>query len=237
MEEPRRGDGPFEGRRDEPRDPPLPLPLEADPEGLLEGLQPPPPRASFPGSEWLVAESPKEVLHRLLDGDPLRMADRCRLRMRKRAFFLNAERLHFKALARTAYASMGYEGHPALGNWLEECIDQAMEDMRSEQYEEEFRSLPPEQSEDGDFYANFAEKTGIEVGLARLACLALNNLPEETRLAFQAVGIEGKTVHRYVAEGHGPPDRVRRLLRSAALSVLLVLEEGKLDEDRGESDV
>jgi len=98
------------------------------------------------------------------------------------------------------------------------------------------RSLPAEESEDGEFYALFAERTGIETGLARLACLALNDLPEETRLAFYAVGIEGKTVHRYVAEGHGPPDRVRSLLRSAALSVLLILEEGRLDDDRGELD-
>ena len=48
-----------------------------------------------------------------------------------------------------------------------------------------------------------SDKAGIEVPLARLACLALNNLPDETRLAFQAVGMEGKTIHRYVAEGHG----------------------------------
>ena len=57
---------------------------------------------------------------------------------------------------------MTYAGSPALGAWLEECIDEAIEDMRSEQYEEEFRSFPPEQSDDGAFYASFAEKTGLE---------------------------------------------------------------------------
>jgi len=234
VQEPRREDGSFRDPFPEDDDNPLGISHDEDPEGLLEEYAPP-QRGEFAGSELLIAEQPREVLHRLLDGDPLHMDERCRARMRQRAFFLHAERLFFKAVARTSFASMSYAGTPPLEEWLEACIDQAIEDMRTEQYDEEFRALPPSLSEDAAFYTAFAEKTGIETGLSRLACLALNNLPEESRLAFQAVGIEGKTIHRYVAEGNGPPDRVHRLLRTVALSVLLVLEDG-LDPSEGDPD-
>jgi hypothetical protein len=230
VDEPRREDDPYPGRNPEDEDRPLGEPDERDPEGLLEGSLTPLPRGEFPGSELLVADSPREVLHRLLDGDPFHIGDRCRLLLRQKAFFLNPERLFFKSVARVSYASLDYGGKPPLERWLDRCIDRSIEDMRSEQYEEEFHALPPEESDDGAFYTNFADKAGIEVPLARLACLALNNLPDETRLAFQAIGMEGKTIHRYVAEGHGPPDRVRRLLRHAALSVLLALENGRLED-------
>ena len=70
----------------------------------------------------------------------------------------------------------------------------------------------------------FARKTALDVGRSRLACCVLNNLPEETRKAFHAYAMEGKTVNRYVAEGNGPPERMKRLLRSAAANVLFVLE-------------
>jgi len=212
------------------------VPRDGNPEGLGEAFVPPDRAEGFPHSELLVAEQPREVLHRLLDGDPLELADRCRIRLRERALFLNVERLFFKAVARTSFAAMSYAGRPRLETWLERCIDQAIEDMRTEQYDEEFRSLPPSLSEDEPFYTAFAKKTGVEPGLSRLACLALNNLPPESRRAFQAVAIEGKTIHRYVAEGHGPPDRVQDLLRSVALSVLLVLEEGRLDHSGGDPD-
>lgn len=228
MDDSRREDG-FHPERIPEEEQPAPGGIrDSDPEGLAEGLPPPRPRGGFAGSEWLVADSPREVLHRLLDGDPLGIQDRCRTRLRQKAFFLNPERLFLRALARVSFAAVDYSGKPSLGRWLDGCVDLALEDLRSEQYEEEFHDLPPEESDDGAFYAQFAHRTGIELPLARLACLALNNLPPETRLAFQAVGMEGKSVHRYVAEGHGPPDRVRQLLRHAALSVLLALENGKL---------
>jgi hypothetical protein len=235
VDEPQSGDGSFQDPI-EGDDSPLGAPRDSDPEGLRESHVFPERRDGFAGSELLVAEHPQEVLHRLLDGDPLQLGDRCRVHLRRRAFFLNVERLFFKAVARTSFAAMSYAGRPPLDPWLDACIDRAIEDMRSEQYDEEFRSLPPALSEDQAFYLAFAQKTGIEMGLSRLACLALNSLPQESRLAFQAVGIEGKTIHRYVAEGNGPPERIRSLLRTVALSVLLVLEDGHLDHPGGDPD-
>lgn len=210
MDDSRREDGFHPERIPEDEQPAPGWIRDTDPEGLAEGLPPPRPRGGFAGSESLVADSPREVLHRLLDGDPLGIEDRCRTRLRQKAFFLNPERLFQRALARVSFAAVDYSGKPSLGRWLDGCVDLALEDLRSEQYEEEFHKLPPEESDDGAFYAHFAHRTGIEVPLTRLACLALNNLPPPSSSA--AIPTPG-------GAGHALADRPNRLLRTLLLSL------------------
>lgn len=68
-------------------------------------------------------------------------------------------------------------------------------------------------------FAFLAETLGIPVALARRACVAFNYLPDRIRGAYYAVLVEGKTVNRYVAEGHGPPERVRADIEAAIRAI------------------
>jgi len=181
------------------------------------------PSQRYPGDEVLGGESPAEVLERLVDGDPLHVEDRCRLRLRQKDYLLPLERLVDRAMARAAYAAVEYAGEPPLGEWLSKCIERAERDLLDEQYDEEVRRVPPSLSADRSFYEELAKSTKIELALCRSLCLAVNSLDSEHRSVLCAVTLHGKSLRRYVAEGNGPPARVSQLLREALVDVLATL--------------
>jgi len=49
--------------------------------------------------------------------------------------------------------------------------------------------------------------------------VAFNFLPDRVRGAYFAVLVQGKTVNRYVAEGHGPPERVKADIEMALRAI------------------
>ncbi len=168
----------------------------------------------FPGSEALRGRSPMEVLHRLLDHDPFELQGRSVGRLEARALLLAERRVYLRTLARVAYAAPKYRGVPPLDEWLEGRIDQAIEEILEEDLEAELSGEPlavPYESR----LVSLSESLGLEIGMTRRACLRFNALPDRARRAFFAVAIQGKTVHRYVAEGQGPPLTVVADLRLA----------------------
>jgi hypothetical protein len=154
------------------------------------------------------------VLSRLVDGDPLEIEARCLEELREQAFLLCVSRVHLRSVARIAHAAMRYRGEPALDVWLKERVEHSIKELLEEDREEERVGVPPSQPWDPR-YAFVSEALGIEPTLARRACVAFNLLPHEVRCAYYAVVVDGKTIHRYVAEGHGPPDRARSHLKLA----------------------
>jgi hypothetical protein len=168
----------------------------------------------FPGSEILSQESPKRVLSRLVDGDPLEIQARCKEHVYDQAWLLSVSRVHLRSVARIAHAAMRYRGEPALDAWLKERVEQSTLELLEEDLEEERVGIPPAEPWDPR-YAFVSEALGIEPTLARRACVEFNLLPHEVRCAYFAVVVEGKTIHRHVAEGHGPPDQARSHLKLA----------------------
>ena len=71
----------------------------------------------------------------------------------------------------------------------------------------------------GVVFEFLAETLGIPKALARRACVAFNYQPERVRCAYFAVLVQGKTVNRYVAEGHGPPERVKADIEMALRTI------------------
>ena len=123
-------------------------------------------------------------------------------------------RVELRSLARVAYSAPQYRGVPPLGKWIADLIDRAIGEVANEDREAERDGLPlPETSEAG--FRFVAELLGIEPQLSRRATVAFNSLPWEVRSAWFAVAVLGKTVHRYVAEGHGPPEVVRAHMKLA----------------------
>jgi len=170
--------------------------------------------SGFPGSDVLSRRSPREVLERLVDGDPFEIRARCVERIHAEAVMVCVRRLHLRSVARVAYAASRYRGEPALDAWLAEHIAFSLRELLEEDREEERLKIPPSRPWDPR-YAFLSETLGVEPTLARRACVDFNLLPHDVRCAYFAVLVEGKTIHRYVAEGHGPPDRVRARLKRA----------------------
>lgn len=167
--------------------------------------------ARFPGSEFLSGASTRDVLVKIVEGDPLEIGELALERLRERALMLDTYRVTLRAMARTARAAMSYRGTPDLTTWLRSRIDESIDDAILEDREEERLALPA--AEGGDArYAFLSEALGVEPGLARRMCVIFNDLPDEQRRAFCSIVMEGKSLNRHVAEGNGPPSKVRELL-------------------------
>lgn len=187
--------------------------------------------SDYPGRAILGSPSSRVVLERLIDGDPLELEARCRERMFAQAYFIDPKRLLLRVVARVAYHAPRYRGEPRLDDWLISCIDESLGDLVDEDREAEASNLPPTAPWDPR-YAFISEILGVEPALARRACLNFNMLPIETRRAFFAIAVEGKSIHRYVAEGNGPPQLVRERLDAALRALGRKLELG-LDDIEG----
>lgn len=187
-------------------------------------------RPEFPGSELLVGSSPREIAARITPGDPLGFAGRCEARLRERALLVAPNRLLPRALARTARAAMSYRGTPPLANWLSARVDQAIEDCLLEDREDEHAHRPATDPRDSR-YAFVAEVWGVPPAVARAACIVFNDLPSVVRRAWWALTVEGKSINRYVAEGHGPPQRVEARVKRAIQAMSLLRDPGGEDPD------
>ncbi len=169
----------------------------------------------FPGWSILRGDSPVRVLDRIIDDDPLDIYLVCEERLRMRAILLDEHRLTLRAMARTAYLAPRYRGEPPLAQWLAERADDAIQELVDEDSADELRCAPVEEPWD-ERYSFLAEAIGATASVARTLCVRFNGLADDVRHAFHNVTIQGKSLHRYVAEGHGPPARVNELLRRAA---------------------
>src|SRR4051812_31993837 len=79
--------------------------------------------------------TPREILCRIVQGDPLGLRDRVALRLHADAYLLDADRVLLRALARCARFAGRYQGRPELGSWLDEIAGQAVEEVLREDLE------------------------------------------------------------------------------------------------------
>ena len=187
----------------------------------------PPQSRDYPGAELLRDESPRRILRRIHEGDPLGLAQRCSERLHQRAILLAGDRLLARTLVRVALRAPAYDGVPPLDRWLEQGIDREILDLLGEDADAEHRGDPPTETWDPDF-AFLSETLGVEPPLARKAAIVFNDLPPAIRRTFWEVVVKGKTTHRWVAEGHGPPEYVKEQL-GYALGMVSSLGEADLD--------
>lgn len=176
---------------------------------------------AFPGALLLSGERPSDVMARVTRGDPLDVGGRSVKRLRERAFLIDSGRLCLRAMAHIAHGAPSYRGDPPLASWLQACIDEAIVELMEEDAYEEAAG----QEFDGEWrerYGFLVDLLGIPPAKARKACIVFNALPPKDRRTFWAICVEGKSVHRYVAEGHGPPKKVEQRIEKVfrALSFL-----------------
>jgi hypothetical protein len=181
-------------------------PTEASPRGREEALV---PKSSgvLPGWQTLLSGSPREVLSRLVQDDPLGLRGRIAERLRADALLLDGDRAHLRALARISRCSGSYRGRPELSEWVDGAVRESVEELVRERHEHarrlprarddrerERRTEPASAPEtrDGDAFEALAGPLGLEPSSMRVACSAFNVLPFADRSAFFDLVLEAR---------------------------------------------
>jgi DNA-directed RNA polymerase specialized sigma24 family protein len=162
----------------------------------------------------LLAGGPREVLARLVDGDPLGLRAVVRERLRARAYLLDADRVFLRSLARIARYAPRYRGAPPLEAWLVGIVDEALLDL----LEEEREAGPPPAS---DAIRELARPLGLDPAAMRAACRRFHELPEPERRTFLALFVEGRDLDLLARSAGETATAVARRARHALLTVIL----------------
>jgi DNA-directed RNA polymerase specialized sigma24 family protein len=226
-----RADAASPARESEARAPAEPA-QAADPDAAADAE----PRARHQHWRQLLAgASPREVLARLLNGDPLDVRRAVARRLRERAYLFDADRVHLGAVARCARFALRYRGQPELDAWLADIVDQTLLDLlREEQIGE--RSNAPTPEDDRSVYADLARPLGLEPTAMRAACAAFNREGEPERRAFYALVIEGRSLDELARENREPATDIARRARRALEAVLVAAQQLQTGRGAGGSD-
>jgi len=164
---------------------------------------------------WLVG-SPREVLARIVPGDPLGVRDAVALALRAECVFLDADRVHLRALALVARGAARYRGRPELATWLAAESARAVAAVLREDGE-------ARREADGAF-AQLARPLGLDPDALRRGCTAFNRLPAADRVAFFALAIWNRRLDDLVRESGESATEIARRARRGLDAVMLALQ-------------
>jgi hypothetical protein len=192
------------------------------PESLRESVLTAPPDAA----RWLEGASSREVLQRLLHGDPLGIEARCACRIRERALLIARERVVMRAAAQVAFHAPSYREWQPMHLWLRGHIDRAMHALLERDRAAELANEPPEDDEAWGF---LTRALGIDPQGARRAALAFNDLPLSVRRVFWRTMVEGAGEERCVADGLGTLTQIHERSQRALATLSLGVDPGGAD--------
>lgn len=176
-----------------------------------------PRRGAVDWRRFLATGSPREVLARLVDGDPLGVRALVAERLNTSRRLLDAERVTLRTLARVARFACRYRGRPEFETWLVERCDEAIDDILDEEREAAASSFASEPSE---AFTLLAEPLGIEAQVARRACVAVNDCTFEERDAFFALVLEARPLDQVAQDKDCEPTLLARRARRVLLAIL-----------------
>jgi hypothetical protein len=180
--------------------------------------------ASAKGRTLLTFGGPRDVLARIVDGDPLGLRPRIAARVRARCLLLDADRAHLRTLALCARFAPRYRGRPGLDEWLMGLVDRALEEGVAEEAER-LEGPPPARPETGGAFAQLGKPLGLAPEEVRRACARFNLLPLESREAFFDLVLERGDLDDLARRAAlGATELARRARR--ALQALLGVEVG-----------
>lgn len=195
-----------------------------------EPLPRPAPEGSQPAEPpWksLLCGSPREILKRVVEGDPLDLRSRCELRVRSQAVLLDVHRLHMRTAAHVARHGAAYSGVPPLDIWLSERIRNAVREMLQDEAELAASGAIPEPPEDERLLL-IADTFGIDPHALGRGCVAFNRARYEVRAAFHGLILDAQEPTAWCAANSSTPERATASLRTA-LWALGVRESPDLD--------
>jgi len=185
------------------------------------------PRRVERALDWraiLAGATPREVLARLMNGDPLGLARVVEARLRARAYLLDADRVFLRAAARCARLATRYRGDPPLAAWLAERVDESLLELVDEELEALASGIEPERAP--EVFESLARPLGLDPTRTRRACAVHNALEEAERRAFREVVLEGRDLDELARAGGRSATAIARAARRALLAVLAEIEAG-----------
>lgn len=162
----------------------------------------------------LSGNSPREILARVLDGDPLRLRSRCEERVRAQAILLDVHRLHLRTAAHVARSALSYRGTPPIDVWIAEKVRRSVSELLEEAAERAHAGDVVAGATD-PVQARLADLLGIEPLVLQRGLVAFNRAPYGVRSAFQALVVEGQSLASWCADNSTAPAPARAALRRA----------------------
>lgn len=184
----------------------------------------------------LLGRSPKVILRRLHDGDPLRLRELCERIMDEEALLLDLDRLQLRVQAHVAQAGFRYRGDPPLATFLRAQVDRSLAELLREDEFRDKMGLAPLDPRDPTLEL-ITRLLGCEPSLGRAMLVTFNGLPFPQRRAFVTCVVEDVLVDDYAGTAGLSYDEVCRLLREvfSALSKVGAKKAKDGNDDDGPS--
>lgn len=187
---------------------------------------------------WLAGASSREVLARLVQGDPLAVSEKVGEYLRREALVLSRERTVLRALARIAHAAPRYRGRPGLSTWLESRIEEATHELLEEdadlaaglRYAESGFSTGGQSGSDGPrsvlrsggarFLSDFSKPLGLDEVAALRMGLAFHRQPKSARQAFYDMVLDHRGLDESARRASKSATQTARLAREVLVTLL-----------------
>jgi len=165
----------------------------------------------------LHGRSPREILFRIAEGDPLELGPRIEEVFDEEGLLLESARVHLRTLAAAAYAACANGPPTELGPWMRDLISASVSELLTEDREAE-RSGDPIPSS-GESFLSMTAAFGIEHGLARRASVAFHSLAPLQRRLVRRIVRDGQPLADIARELGCPLRDAKAELRSAVESL------------------
>jgi DNA-directed RNA polymerase specialized sigma24 family protein len=172
-----------------------------------------------PGWRKLLTGTPREVLARLVQDDPLGVREKVASHLKAEALLLDSDRVHLRVIARVSRFAGRYRGRPELPAWIESAVAEAVDELLREDHESD-GSAPAAGAASPDAFAALAPPLGFDPGALRKACAAFNRLPFADRSAFLELAVAGRSLDEVARAAAESATEVARRARRG-LEVLL----------------
>jgi len=190
----------------------------------MESMASPPACPELPRLElapgWrslLQGRSPKEILSRIVSGDPLRLRARSGRALEAQALLLDADRVFLRALALTSRAAVRYRGLPEIDIWLGARVDDALREVL-----EEGEDAPRA----AGAFETMAAPLGLDPRALGRACARFHRLPFPDRRAFFDLVLHARSLDDLArAQGESVTEIARRARRG--LEAVLAADEAQ----------
>jgi len=165
-------------------------------------------------------EGARELLPRLVEGDPLELLPRCAEHLAREALLLDLSKLHARSLALVA-RRFEEVSEGVSDAWLNACVEEAANQIIHEEQFEERLGFPPTRAEDprSSFLVG---ALGIEPALTRGVSVSFHHKSREERRRFWRAVVAGDPISGIAAdEGvtrEGVLESLRGVIRSMSLS-------------------
>jgi len=172
-----------------------------------------------PAWRTILAGTPREVLARLVQGDPLGVRGVVANRLRSGSVLLDADRIHLRAIARIARSAGRYRGRPAVDAWVDGHVVQVLADVIREDHEST-RAGAAAPAEVSEAFSALAGPLGLDPGSMRRACAVFNVLPLADRAAFVDLVLRNRSLDEMARELGENATQIARRARRALDAIL-----------------